>query len=225
MAKLADKDSDLTFGGYVRDQFTRWGKDARVYIELGQLVNAIHALSLWREHEDVCLRAKEEGKKVPTKRIKESFEKIADAMEPLLNGFLARSDDGEFPSMLLVSANYQSRYQRPSDEESAQITTILSAYLPDLILAYNSTIQASAHFVSHNLATKSMDLAVAIADDANAHLADAFVRTGRMQELVQALAATSQAMIRLGEGAPKAERRRRGWLGESSRIWDLNVRN
>ncbi|KAF2808214.1 uncharacterized protein BDZ99DRAFT_464109 [Mytilinidion resinicola] len=197
-------DPDLTFGGFVRYQFDRWAEDARTYIDLCTLVTAIKALSEWREQEDVFIRAKEENKKVPTKRIKEQMEGIQHAVEPLLQGCLTTSSD---------------------DEEASQLELIRHIYLPDVILAYNSTLLASAHFVSREWATKSMELAAAIADEANAELADAFVQTGRMEELVTAFAVTSKAMVRLGERAPKSGSKKRGWMGESTRIWDLNVRN
>ncbi|KAF2493831.1 hypothetical protein BU16DRAFT_511928 [Lophium mytilinum] len=196
---------DLTFGGFVRFQCDRWAEDARTYIDLCTLVTAIKALSEWREQEDVFIRAKEENKKVSTKSIKEQIEGIALAVEPLLQGSLTASSD---------------------DEEASQLELIRHIYLPDVILAYLSTLLAGAHFVSREWATKAMDLATAIADDANEELADAFVQTGRMEELVAAFAATSKEMVRLGERTPKGgASKKRGWLGESSRIWDLNVRN
>lgn len=229
--KNTHKESDIPFGEFIRDQFVRWHKESRIYTELGQLVNAIRALSEWRIAEDNCLQAKIDNKKVPSKRMKETYENVVTAMDPLLNAFLTHSVDGMCLSTLrrrrssFSSISVLADLTHPAEEEASQLAIIRNAYLPDIVLAYNSAIQAAAHFISRENATKSMDLAIALAADANAELADAFVQTERMQELVRSLAATSQAMVKLNERAARGGSKKRGWLGESTRVWDLNVMN
>jgi len=74
--------------------------------------------------------------------------------------------------------------------------------------------------------TKSMDLATVVASETNAELADAFVKTGRMEELVRAFATSSKTMIAMSQTGDKPRvGKKRGWKGESIKIWDVNVRN
>jgi nuclear pore complex protein Nup107 len=99
-------------------------------------------------------------------------------------------------------------------------------YIPEVILAYISIVQAAAYFMNRELATKAMDIATTIADADRRWLQDVFLETGRMSELVDELALVSMAMLKLGEGETKGSRtKKRGNRGESVRIWDLNVRN
>ena len=69
-----------------------------------------------------------------------------------------------------------------------------------------------------------MEIANLVADPTNAWLADLFLATGRMTELVQTLAKVSQAMLNLNEfDSKKKETKKRGSKGETLRIWDLNA--
>lgn len=69
-----------------------------------------------------------------------------------------------------------------------------------------------------------MDLATVIADEERPWLQKVFLETGRMTELVGALAMVSQGMLKLGEHDVKARgpAKKRGSRGETLKIWDLN---
>lgn len=74
--------------------------------------------------------------------------------------------------------------------------------------------------------TRSMDLATAIAAPDNIDLTNVFLETGRMQELVQAFAESSLAMIRLTEGGAKKEpSKKRATAGQTMRLWEVNTGN
>lgn len=74
--------------------------------------------------------------------------------------------------------------------------------------------------------TRCMDLATAIAAPENVDLADVFLETGRMQELVQSFAQASLAMIRLTEGSSKKEAsKKRARDGQTMRLWEVNPGN
>lgn len=110
-----------------------------------------------------------------------------------------------------------------SDTESWNIK---KAYFPDIILAYISVLQTAAFFLQRdstvNTAVKAMEIANLVADDDNEWLQKVFLETGRMSELVEALASVSKAMLRLNEHEPKkAAGKKRGSRGETLRIWDL----
>ncbi|OCK75927.1 hypothetical protein K432DRAFT_336614 [Lepidopterella palustris CBS 459.81] len=186
-------------------QLLRCKEESRTYQELQQLTIAISLLSQWREQEDILIETKEDGDNVDKKEIKGLFNKTVEVMEPLLHDFLTHGND---------------------EDECSQLTKLRNAYLPEIILAYNSVIQAFSCFVSREFMTKSMDLATLVASEENTELADAFVQTGRMRELVVAFAETSKAMIALGQKDGKLRsKKKRGWKGETTKIWDVNVRN
>jgi nuclear pore complex protein Nup107 len=71
-----------------------------------------------------------------------------------------------------------------------------------------------------------MDLAVVIADTEHEWLQRVFLETGRMPELVEALASISKAMLKLGEHDRKgAPAKKRGSKGETLKIWEMNAAN
>ena len=146
-------------------------------------------------------------------------------MEPLLNDFLTHSFDGNRATPAHLTS-LDTKRRALTDGELAQLTKIRTAYLPEIVLAYHSVVQACAFFVSRDIMTKSMDLATVVASETNAELADAFVKTGRMEELVRAFATSSKAMIAMSQTGDKPRaNKKRGWKGESIKIWDVNVRN
>lgn len=117
----------------------------------------------------------------------------------------------------------------PSHEVSKHpvIWLLFKAYYPELVIAYLSVLQSGAFFIHRDSAVKAMDVATIVADEDRSWLQRAFIRTGRMSELVDALARVSKAMLRLGEhGDGKVKSgKKRGGTGETLRIWDINVQN
>jgi hypothetical protein len=139
-----------------------------------------------------------------------------------------------------------------TEEEAESYAAIREAYLPDIILAYNGALTFSSEFTGPESLLKSLDLANIIAEDSNAQLADAFVVTGRMEDLVTSLALSSRQLLKINQGMTLTEKRAekialmdgreskkakrtlvrikkfraagkgRGWSGENPEIWDPN---
>lgn len=103
-----------------------------------------------------------------------------------------------------------------------ELVRISRAYLPEVILAYNSVLHSAAHMVGRDNITRCMDLATAIAAPNNEALANHFVQTGRMRELVEAFAQSSLAMIRLTEQSGKETSKKRSRDGQTMRLWEVN---
>ena len=104
------------------------------------------------------------------------------------------------------------------------------AYIPEIVLAYLSVLQTAAFFLKRDSAVssavKAMEIANLVADQENEWLQKVFLETGRMRELVDALAMVSKAMLRLNEFEPKkSAAKKRGSKGETLRIWDLNAKD
>ena len=121
-----------------------------------------------------------------------------------------------------------------SDEEDAEwLEAIRHAYLPDVIIAYNTVLHFAGTYLGRDHFTKSLELATLLASEENKELTDALVATGRMGELVTGLGLTSKALLKWNEQAGRDEGRakkrkvsrdmgrKRGWDGRTLEIWDL----
>jgi nuclear pore complex protein Nup107 len=92
-------------------------------------------------------------------------------------------------------------------------------------------LQTAAFFLQRDSAVssavKAMEIANLVADQENEWLQTLFLESGRMSELVDALASVSKAMLRLNEHDPKKKSvvKKRGSKGETLRIWDLNAKD
>ncbi|EKG12074.1 Nuclear pore protein 84/107 [Macrophomina phaseolina MS6] len=201
--------------------------DSKLYYELQQLVQAIKMLDEWRieeaelikyelqlqrltfEHDNVnaFFSIKANGGTMPPKnKIRNLLESVCEAVKPLLSNdiFMFACDD----------------------LEAQQLLSLRRIYLPEVILAYNSVLHSASHMVGRDNITRSMDLATAIAAPDNGDLADVFLETGRMQELVKSLAESSLAMIRLTEGSSKKEpSKKRANYGQTMRLWEVHPTN
>ncbi|KAK8191411.1 107-domain-containing protein [Phyllosticta capitalensis] len=176
--------------------------DSKVYYQLQQLIHAIRMLDEWRIEEEELIKLKSSGAPMPPKnKIRELLERVVEAVQPLLDDFLTCGR---------------------SDEEELELVRISRAYLPEVILAYNSVLHSAAHMVGRDNITRCMDLATAIAAPNNEALANHFVQTGRMRELVEAFAQSSLAMIRLTEQSGKETSKKRSRDGQTMRLWEVN---
>ena len=139
--------------------------------------------------------------KVNTKPIKELLENITAVFDSLLPS-LGLSYDPALPD----TAN------------------LYRAYVPELVLAYLSVLQTASFLLHRETAIKAMEIANLVADPENEWLQSLFLKTGRMSELVGALAQVSKAMLSLNEfDAKKKETKKRGSKGETLRVWDLGA--
>lgn len=181
--------------------------DSKLYYELQHLVQAIKMLDEWRIEEAELINIKSMGGAMPPKnKIRNLLESVCEAVQPLLNNdiFMFACDD----------------------LEARQLLALRRIYLPEVIIAYNSVLHSAAHMVGRDNITRCMDLATAIAAPENVDLADVFLETGRMQELVQSFAQASLAMIRLTEGSSKKEpSKKRARDGQTMRLWEVNPGN
>lgn len=177
-----------------------------VYFELQQLVRLLMLFGEWREEEENLIKQRNLGNaKINLKKIKDLFETIVSTLEPLLDSFLDSLDNSP----------------------DADAWALKKIYIPEIVLTYISIVQAAAYFTNRDLATKAMEIAVLVADEERDWVQRVFLETGRMTELVGALAEVSKAMLRLNEHETKGKvgSKKRGHRGETLKIWDLNVRN
>lgn len=87
---------------------------------------------------------------------------------------------------------------KPLDEqEGRSLHLIRLHYLPEVVLAYNSSLLMAGHAVSRQSLVKCMELANTVA--ASPSLLSTCVEARRMREIVSALAMSSQVLLRANE--------------------------
>ncbi|KAL5114815.1 Nucleoporin nup84 [Pleosporales sp. CAS-2024a] len=190
------------------------------YYDLQLVVRMLCLFREWRQEEEELIKVRTEQarqapdgaggkKKADMSRIKEVLESMGQVFECLMDAFT-------------TAIGKQAEAER---RDWWQLTT---AYMPEMVLGYICVLQTAAFFLQRDSAISSvvraMEIANLVADDEHGWLQQAFLQTGRMSELVDALAMVSKAMLRLTEHEPKKSAgRKRGSKGETLRIWDLNA--
>jgi len=134
-------------------------------------------------------------------RLQKALDEVVSAVEPLLHDWLLNP---------------------MNEKEAIELREIRNAYLPDVILAYNSILHCAGHLLSRDLLLQCMQLSTIVAAQGS-DLAECFVATGRMSELVDSLAASSKALLKANEhgGAKRGKSRKTGGHGESLAIWQV----
>lgn len=140
------------------------------------------------------------------------------AAQPLFEGWLLTSQQGmSEPSVYVIRLSSNRHYT-----EQAEFKLLREAYLPETILAYITTLHFAGSLLTRDLLMECLDLSATMAAE-DSDLLDLFVKTGRMQELVEAFALTSKALLvvtsgksRSGAGSKKL--RARGWTPE---LWSV----
>lgn len=113
--------------------------------------------------------------------------------------------------------------RNPNDEREAQaLEQIRDHYLAECILGYNSVLFFAGHALSRTWLVQCMDLAQRVASNTN--LTEAFVRSGRMKELVNAFAIDSQELLQANEQV----KNRAGKVGKKDKgidMWSVSWRD
>lgn len=173
-------------------------KQSRTYYELEQLIHAIDSLNVWVTHER--LYSVNTHTTVPASNaMKRAKADMCDAMQPLLSGILRNPID---------------------EEEAVDLQQIRNAYLPEVIIAYNTALYTAGPTISRESYIESMDLSVAVASESSG-LTECFVQAGRMRELVSTFAQTSKMMLimKASGGPRKSAKKERA--GKELGIWEI----
>jgi nuclear pore complex protein Nup107 len=80
-----------------------------------------------------------------------------------------------------------------TDTEATELEFIRTTYLPEVILAYHSALYFAGHAIGREILVQCMTLATVVAG--SPALTESFMSSGRMAELVDALALSSMAMM------------------------------
>ena len=174
---------------------------SKPYNELCKLVHVIIALSEWRKCEEQYLKKKQSDSQLLSV-LKEARESLAAQMKPILKGILFDSD---------------------TDEGLAELTEIRVMYFPEIVIAYNTTLQAGGSLLSREMLLESMELSATVAMNIGSEgngLAQSILEAGRMRELVRSFALTSKAMlVARAEGRPWKPRKE--FEAKHLGIWEI----
>ncbi|KAI4690057.1 uncharacterized protein J4E84_004238 [Alternaria hordeiaustralica] len=206
MAKLPSADRHRRTVNALRQSSTS-------YYTLQQIVRLLVLFREWREEEQTLIQIRAERKKdgasakhkPDTQRTKALLDSISNVFDTLIP---AISDASAADPEYLTSKTWE----------------LMKAYIPDMILAYLSVLQAAAWFLNKDPAIKAMEVAVVVADRSNEWVQRCLLETGRMSEVLECLAAVSKCMLKLTEGGKEKGNKKRGGKGETLRLWDLGAR-
>jgi nuclear pore complex protein Nup107 len=194
---LANEDTILPTNA---DEIAQWDlmrNQSLAYYHMEQLVHAFEALAHWREEELLYREKIPMPSSVPTS-LKHAYETVEAIVAPLLQ-----------ESFLLYA-----------DDDDDTFTSLRDLYLPEAIIAYNTVLHAAGYLITRESLLKSMDLSVAVANEAN-QLTGPLVRAGRMRELVKSFALTAKAMLVLKGLGHKPWRTKRDREGKDPGIWEI----
>ena len=107
------------------------------------------------------------------------------------------------------------------DHEARDLQAIRVAYLPEVVLAYNSVLYYGGHNISRDMLLKCLDLAAIVAAE-DSEVAECFIDAGRMSELVDAMAVVSKSILRAQEQGKKLAKSKR-LDGQTLAIWNLKT--
>ncbi|KAI4100903.1 MAG: hypothetical protein LQ339_005328 [Xanthoria mediterranea] len=161
-------------GGAGNEQYVN--KRLDTFQNLEQLVHALSALEAWQG--EVRKKPRDSDMSSPMgKKWRDSLRKASDSVEgmiqPLLHGWLQYSQD---------------------ESEAVELKQIREACLPEVLLAYTAILNYSSQYLSRSYLLKSMELGATVAAP-DSDLAECFVSSKRMPEMVDALAVTSMNML------------------------------
>lgn len=183
------------------NESARWDilkRQCRSYYELEQIVNAIKALSDWRELESDYTSGKHLRMSAPPQELKDAKEVVDYTMTRVLSGNILQ--------------------QPQSTDEATDMAFIRDNYLPEVIIAYNTVLHTAGSLISRDNLIESMDLSVTIAESDNT-LAECIMNAGRMRELVASFAQTSKLMLVLK--STKAWKPKKDREGKDLGIWEI----
>ncbi|KAI9750668.1 MAG: hypothetical protein M4579_006364 [Chaenotheca gracillima] len=176
---------------------------ARVFMGFEDLIRALVAMDEWTKVADQTVIPSGANAKSWRNQLQHAFQAVMASMQPLLHGWLL---------------------DLPNDKHLADVVVIRERYLPELVLAYVSVIQLAGHVLSREILTQNLNLATIIAAE-DSDLLPCFQKSGRLPELVTALATTSKAILKAGEeksmGAAKTGGRMKRGGGETLGIWNI----
>ncbi|KAL8781929.1 MAG: hypothetical protein Q9203_000543 [Teloschistes exilis] len=173
---------------------------SQTFLGLEQLLDVLTALERWQAEMKRKPRDFELSRTLGKKWrdvLKEACILLESTLKPLLHGWL----------------------QDPQDEiEALQLEQIRNACLPEVILAYITVLNYSAHYISREYLLKALDVGAAIAAK-DSDMARCFAATRRMPELLDVLAVTSKNMLvaeEFGQGNKRVSAKMALWSGKGS---------
>ncbi|KAI4257137.1 MAG: hypothetical protein LQ352_001777 [Teloschistes flavicans] len=173
---------------------------SQTFLGLEQLLDVLTALERWQAEMKRKPRDFELSRTLGKKWrdvLKETCISLEMKLKPLLHGWL----------------------QDPQDDiEALQLEQIRNACLPEVILAYITVLNYSAHYISREYLLKALDVGAAIATK-DSDLARCFVATHRMPELMDLLAIISTNMLvaeEFGRGNKRVSAKMALWSGKDS---------
>lgn len=151
-----------------------------------------------------------------------NFQGIKQSVTALLQDWLVGGSPTGIPSLRMSSLPRLGEAATDACTDQAEFRLLREAYLPEVILAYDGILNNAGLYITRNNFLEAMELSATIAGEGS-DLAELFVKTGKMKQLVEAFAADSTSLLfstSAAKGFTKPSRRakERGW---SRDLWKV----
>jgi nuclear pore complex protein Nup107 len=169
---------------------------------------------------DLYHSSNQKGKKESRINLHKALQPTKMTVKLLLQDWLTTSQKGNGPCCRFTISHTDEYYA-----EEPEFKMLREAYLPEIILAYDSILHFSGIVLSRDNFLECMELSTIIAAE-DSDLAEMFVKKGRMKELVEAFADNSRALLQANTsgksrtGTTSKKLRNLGWTRE---LWDIKL--
>lgn len=129
------------------------------------------------------------------KTLQSTLDRVTECVEPLCGVWLEPTEDGKKQTSHFFRPLRKTWLinQHNTASEQIELQFIRSTYIPEIILAYHSTLYFAGHTVGREILTHCMTLATIVSGSDD--LIASFMASERMRELVDAFALSSMALM------------------------------
>jgi len=175
-------------------------------------------------HADIVCSREPAVKREFWAKVADEVKAVKEHMSPIMDGWLLEGIQGMDFSLVSRIETWSERGGADLVENGrdTEFLGLRQTYLPEVVLAYISTLHFAGTCLSRDNLLECMDLAAVIAQK-DSDIAACFVEVGRMKELVEAFASCSKALaVMTGEkkaaGSSSKKLREMGW---SRDLWSV----
>lgn len=103
----------------------------------------------------------------------------------------------------------------------SEFILLREAYLPEALLAYINVLQFGGNTLTRDFLMECMELSSLVADE-DSDVLELLIKTGRLQEVVEAFAAASKSLLlRSSASTPNSKSRKLRAKGWSQDLWNV----
>ncbi|POS85399.1 hypothetical protein EPUL_001842 [Erysiphe pulchra] len=110
----------------------------------------------------------------------------------------------------------------PNESIKNELELVRQAYLPEILIAYITTLQIAGLYLSHDFLLEAMDVSSILAEEGS-DILEVFTKTGRLHEMIDNLARASKTLLTISSSKqkPVSKSTRLKKQGRTLKLWDV----